>query len=327
MIGGGPAGAAAATTLARTGRSVLLVDDRPEAPTPGWRIGEGAPPGLDHAVDEVFGRGTFVAADHERSYGNRALWGSHDVAVADFMLNPFGPGWHLDRAAFDARLLAAAAGHGVVIEHRRWCADTAAPVVIDASGRRATFARRHGARLVIRDRLTAVVAVFARDASDADTTTTVESVESGWWYTAAIPDRRRVVAFLTDGDLLHPRQRSATGFVAGARATQLISAYVEGEPERLVVAAASTAHLDRRVGDGWLAAGDAAASFDPLSSQGVLTAVLMGRSAADCAHEPAAHDARYATIIERSYAEQRSTYARERRWPGATFWQRRRPET
>lgn len=328
MIGGGPAGAAAATTLARTGRSVLLVDDRPDATaSPGWRVGEGAPPGLDRAVDEVFGDGTFVVADHERSYANRARWGSDAVSVTDFMINPFGPGWHLDRGAFDARLQAAAAAHGVVIERRRVNADVAAPVVIDASGRRASFARRHGARLVALDRLTAVVAVLARRADDADTTTTVEAVESGWWYTAAIPGRRRVVAFLTDGDLLHPQHRTAPGFVAHARATQLIASFVgplvEDDIERLVVVAASTAHLDRRIGAGWLAAGDAAASFDPLSSQGILAAVLMGRSAADCVDDPAAHDARYAAIIERSLVEQRATYAAEGRWPDAPFWRRR----
>ena len=111
MIGGGPAGCAAATSLARTGRSVLLVVDQRRPRTFG--VGEGAPPGLDRVVDDVFGPGTFVPADHLRSLGNRAAWGHADLWCTDHMFNPFGTGWHLDRAAFDARLLAAAGASGV----------------------------------------------------------------------------------------------------------------------------------------------------------------------------------------------------------------------
>ena len=77
VIGGGPAGCAAATTLARTGRSVVLVVDR--RPHRTFGVGEGAPPGLDRAVDDVFGHGTFVPTDHLRSLGNRAAWGTGDL--------------------------------------------------------------------------------------------------------------------------------------------------------------------------------------------------------------------------------------------------------
>ena len=113
VIGGGPAGCAAAATLARTGRSVVLVVDR--RPHRTFGVGEGAPPGLDRAVDDVFGHGTFVPTDHLRSLGNRAAWGTDDLLRTDFMFNPFGTGWHLDRVAFDASLLAAAEAAGATL--------------------------------------------------------------------------------------------------------------------------------------------------------------------------------------------------------------------
>ena len=146
VIGGGPAGSAAAATLARIGRSVLLIVDRHRGRS--FRVGEGAPPGLDRAVDEVFGANTFLAAEHLRSLGNRAAWGTSELTQTDFMFSPFGTGWHLDRVAFDASLLAAAVGSGVTVRSLAdvGAADIAAPVVIDASGRRAGHARRHGAR-------------------------------------------------------------------------------------------------------------------------------------------------------------------------------------
>ncbi|MGW2088752.1 LodA/GoxA family CTQ-dependent oxidase [Streptomyces sp. NPDC001880] len=45
-------------------------------------------------------------------------------------------------------------------------------------------------------------------------------------------------------------------------------------------APAHSTHLDRVHGDGWIAAGDAAVAFDPLSSQGILTALYTGRAPA-----------------------------------------------
>jgi flavin-dependent dehydrogenase len=133
-----------------------------------------------------------------------------------------------------------------------------------------------------------------------------------------------VVAFLTDGDLLEPELRSVAGFDRHVRRTVHVAAVVaDGAPTRPVVVAAGTAHLDSPVGTGWLAVGDAAASFDPLSSQGILTAVLMGREAARGVDDPGAYADRYRAIVARFEAERRATYQREQRWPDAPFWSRR----
>ncbi len=318
MIGGGPAGSAAAATLAGDGRSVLLVVE--PRPSRAHGVGEGAPPGLDRAVDDVFGPGTFEPHVHLRSLANRAAWGGDELIATDFMFNPFGCGWHLDRVAFDDRLLAAAVAAGATVA--RPGAPVDAPVVIDASGRRAEHARRHGGRRVAGDRLTAVVAMYADAGGDA--TTTVEATSDGWWYTCPIPNGRRVAAFLTDGDLLDPAMRSVDGFDRCARRTDHVGPLLtSGRPDEPLVVPAGTAHLDPPVGPGWLAAGDAAASFDPLSSQGILTAVLMGREAARNIDEPAAHAARYGEIVAAYERERRTMYEREQRWPAAPFWARR----
>jgi flavin-dependent dehydrogenase len=326
VIGGGPAGSAAAATLARNGRSVLLVVDRPRSREFG--VGEGAPPGLDRVVDEVFGAGTFVAADHLRSLGNRAAWGTAELTCTEFMFSPFGTGWHLDRNAFDAAVLAAATAAGAIVRPvtRIGDGDLKAPVVIDASGRHAGYARRHGGRRMAGDRLTAVLASYARADGDLDATTTVEATESGWWYTCPIPCRRRVVAHLTDGDLLDAALRTSSGFDRRARRTAHIGTLLgRGAPSPPLVVAADTARLDPPCGGGWLAAGDAAASFDPLSSQGILTAVLMGREAGLHCDDPAGYAARYGDIIAAYETERRATYRREQRWPAAPFWARRHP--
>jgi flavin-dependent dehydrogenase len=83
-----------------------------------------------------------------------------------------------------------------------------------------------------------------------------------------------------------------------------------------------------------LATGDAAISFDPLSSQGLLNALFTGLAAAEAAHEHLSGApnalASYAAALEgiwRAYARQVSiTYSAEARWPEAPFWKRRRPQ-
>ncbi|MGC2697329.1 MAG: tryptophan 7-halogenase, partial [Candidatus Angelobacter sp.] len=84
-------------------------------------------------------------------------------------------------------------------------------------------------------------------------------------------------------------------------------------------------------GDHWLAAGDAASTFDPLSSQGIMKAM---RSALRAAQAIVRHLrgrgtalAQYAELVEREYdryLDARAAYYRlEQRWPDSPFWQQR----
>ena len=84
-------------------------------------------------------------------------------------------------------------------------------------------------------------------------------------------------------------------------------------------------------GRDWLTVGDAAASFDPLSSQGLLFSLQSGARGALAAK--AALDGNCDAIAEYSaivgavfskYLEERTDqYAAERRWETSSFWARR----
>jgi flavin-dependent dehydrogenase len=353
VAGGGPAGSAAALVLARAGRRVLLVDDS----APGaFRIGEGLAPAARRILREL-GVLERVAADgHLPCPGNTSAWGSDALASTDFVFNADGGGWHLDRARFDASLRAAAAQAGAVVRGETRIAAAArtdggwrvsladggaaeSAWVVDATGRRAIIARRNGAARVPDDALVAFFARFrAPDATaDRDARTMVEAAPDGWWYTARVPGGRRVVAFLTDGDLadralLEPvefaRRLTETSFVV-----DVLAAHGYEFEERPRGADAGSARLDRFAGDGWLAAGDAAVSFDPLSSQGIMTALYTGMRAGEslAAHlsgDAGALDA-YAARLEEVYAaylrNRLDVYGYEGRWRDRDFWARRRP--
>ncbi|MFF8280719.1 NAD(P)/FAD-dependent oxidoreductase, partial [Streptomyces lateritius] len=219
--------------------------------------------------------------------------------------------------------------------------------VIDATGRAAAIAVRCGARRRVLDRLTALHAPLEADPGDTDRRSLVESDEDGWWYTAPQPSGGRLVAYFTDTDL-PAAPYTARHFHRRMLATRHVSRWArrhEPTPTPLAAprrAAAHTAHLDRVYGDGWTAAGDAAVAFDPLSSQGVLTALYTGLSAGRAvdAHlgrlrcgPGRVHDgedsalAAYAhkvTAARTAYLRgHRFIHAQETRWIHRSFWARR----
>ena len=88
------------------------------------------------------------------------------------------------------------------------------------------------------------------------------------------------------------------------------------------------ARLDAVCGDGWIACGDAALSFDPVAGQGILQALHSGIGAARAVHAALDGDpaelARYRTRLDqirRVYVDRRrAAYRDEARWPDAPFW-------
>jgi len=225
------------------------------------------------------------------------------------------------------------------------CAGLAARFVVDATGRAARVARRLGARRVRYDRLVGVAGLLAASRASRDTYTLVEAVEAGWWYSARLADGRLAVAFLGDGDLLDRRllHEDPKAWVAGLRrsgetwrrvAEHAGSGSGLDAGVALSVRPAETSRLDRIAGDGWLAVGDAAAAYDPLSSQGIGSALgggyYAGCAVADhLAGRPEALPA-YAHLLQRAYGTcldlQRRHYRHERRWPASPFWRRRHAE-
>ena len=349
IVGAGPAGATAALNLAPL-RSVAIIERNAE---PAPRIGESLPAAARRLFRDMGLLESFLAEGHAPCYGNRSVWGDGQPQEVDALRDPDGHGWHLDRVRFERWLRDAAASRGAHLiapatvgrierDGDAWRVETEAmtlraSLLLDAAGRTAPIARRLGAQTRIDDRLVCGW-VYGRDAGRRSRGLTfVESAEDGWWYTAPMPNGRRVLAFHTDADLPAARiARDRDALLERARATRELASWLDDAgfvaDETAGFTAAHSATLEPCAGDGFLAAGDAALAFDPLSSQGLLNALFTGLAAAEAADSHLRGDAealpRYRETISgiaAAYRRHLSTfYAMEQRWPREAFWERRR---
>lgn len=347
IVGGGPGGTAAALTLRQAGASVLLLERRP---APIWKIGETLAPEIRPTLQSLAVWEAFVRQGHLESRGNRSVWGAEGLGETDFILNPYGCGWQLDRRQFEALLLKQAAEAGAKIrmgsgagrirrEDRSWIIELddgacQCAHLIDASGRGAVVARSLGINRIILDELVSVYCVFAANPNlDRDSRTLIEALPNGWFYSALMPSGKRTVAFQTDADLI-PGQawRQPAWFRTQIGQTRHLRKLLAGGdhdsdcPPSLT--SAHSGRLECFCGEGWTAIGDAAMSFDPLSGQGILKAMRSGReSALALARTDRSSPEVYSHWSEDlwdAFLRNRSDYYQmEKRWPTNPFWRRR----
>lgn len=353
IIGAGPAGAATALSLRQRGVDVLLAEagrlDRAA-------IGESIPPDTRTLFDQLGVLDAFLAQDHEPCLGSRSCWGGARATCNDFLTNPQGAGWHLERRRFDTWLAHCAARCGAHLQTQwrfQWARPTGrgyelafshtgrtrrvcAQLVVDATGTRGVFARQAGARKRYSDRLVCAAAHFKlRADSPLERLTYLEATDYGWWYGARLEHQRALVSVTSDPANFRRRRLSDPRvWLAHLAHTGQLGHRLHGSqflPDSFRMHGIHSFVLDPVAGEHWLAVGDSAASFDPISAQGIYRALdggrLAGAAIAARLDDPARGFSRYAGQIRQLYEDYLQMrdylYRQEGRWPQASFWRDR----
>ncbi|WP_299206699.1 tryptophan 7-halogenase [uncultured Tateyamaria sp.] len=326
IAGGGPAGLAAAIALAERKVPVTVVDPSGKtAETRGELLAHGAAQivqrlGLGHVLNDALLISDVVShwgAAGLQSHGTHPGLGLH--------------GWGIDRRALAKAMRERALDLGVTLHEARvsqshpsetgWRVMVKTPAgaetrhadyVIDATGRPAHIARRQQATVLHGP---ALVAALWQLGVPQHATMQAEAASNGWWYT--VPHK-------TGGTV---------GFVTGAATAKRISArptaFLDSVKDTLSLVSLNgistppwsmdcrSAALDHTSGSAWLATGDAATAFDPITSQGLFNALsagfFAGNAAADAvsgdAEAPKVYDALLTRTVERAHATTHLQYA------------------
>ena len=367
IIGGGIAGCIAAISLADT-HSVVLIDKLKE---PNERIGESLAPAAQRILKELgllegMEQG---ASSEERLYlkniGMQSFWGSERVHIVDHLINPDGFVQSLNRKAFESYLRTSAIKKGVKCiwpaklynsNYEANCWNIAAKsdgqnnnqetyhikakFVIDATGRQAHFAKSLNVKRQSIDKLIACWGTMPNSLENR--MSTISASENGWWYSAVIPGNKRIMAFQTDADLIDKKRiKEVDFFIALTKENKEMARILEETKSDLnfhgTVAANST-RLEQVAGQKWVALGDAAISFDPLSSQGMYNAMANAMQLTklllelNLIHE---FNSEKEKDFQRIYTQQidkvwnyylqhkKMFYSTEMRWNTSPFWKRR----
>lgn len=348
IVGGGPAGTAAALTLAKRPDLRVAVIERGCYNRP--KVGEALSPGARSLLQYLDVWDTFEAEQRTSLLGNEAAWGTESLGAMDFIFTLHGAGWALDRQRFDYMLARTAEMRGTTLRHSTtvhrteyradlWHIETdrgcmTARYLIDAAGRISTISLAHGAQRQRDDALTAVAGRFYPDVR-LPHTARIEATEMGWFYCAPLPSEQVIVCLFSDAKLIHDAScTDKDEWLCALKNTKHIAAVTKdgAAPDALEVLPAFSGLLRHHPETlPMVAAGDAIAARDPLSSSGIPNAIGSGIQAARVASEALngggmLREAYHETVRadhEHYLRAHWKTYRAETRWPTAPFWRYR----
>ena len=335
VIGGGPAGSAAARLLAQWGHSAIVLT---RSGSQSSLLGESLPPSTRKILDRVGALQAVEAAGFVRSTGNTVWWGESEGRVEAF---PEGDtGFQVLRSDLDRVLFALVTQAGARVEsdatvrdvgldgdvHRieytigdATAADSTEVVrarwVLDCSGRSGVVARNYRRQQEGQATL-ALLGIWRRAGGwpiPDQTHTLVESFADGWAWSVPVDDQVRYFTVMVDPRVTEMERSKEFGPIYRAELTKAerMEALLEGsQMEGKAWACSASMYSASRYAEGRiLLVGDAASALDPVSSFGVKKALASAWRAAVVVHTALEKPDMEAAAVELHQGRERRVYS------------------
>ncbi|HEY3256143.1 MAG TPA: NAD(P)/FAD-dependent oxidoreductase [Polyangiaceae bacterium] len=303
VIGGGPAGSAAATRLAQRGHRILLLE---KEQFPRFHIGESMLPCSMPLLEQLGVMPRFLAADFLPKYAAEFVTADGSLkrryAFRDGLVPGASSAYEVDRSEFDKILLDNAAEQGVDVRQGaqvvRFDLDAKpgvsvvarladgnevtfhAAMLIDASGQASMLAGRLGLREM--DQELKNFAVFShyegasRATGEEEGDISVVLVPGGWWWVIPLRNDRTSVGLVGPSRNLRGQKPDEAYFQAQIAATPFLRERLASAKCVAPVRSVSDySYVSKKlVGDRFVLIGDAAAFIDPVFSTGVYLGIV-----------------------------------------------------
>lgn len=291
VIGGGPAGAATALRAAQLGHSVCLIERGAKR----WHqhfLQSLAPSTLP--LLETLGVREEVEARFTRVAGVLLLWSEDHPQRRRF---DSAGGLHIERPAFDCIIRRAAAGAGATVvsaatvlealrDDRRtlsWLVrvaiggrpfDIHARIIVDAAGRSSGISGLRPRRSVLRSSLPLLSILGQWRSGQIEAGSLVEACDDCWYWAGASGDAVSAAVFLDPRSrLVEKNAPLEQTYFQMLKASRLLRGVLSGRPTHVAACDATSRHVLDPIGPYSIQVGEAALSVDPLSSQGIQTAL------------------------------------------------------
>lgn len=350
IVGAGPAGLAASLTLSAYKISHCLIDANTSAiPKPG----DALPPNAKPLFKQLGIIDLLDRPQHIPYYGNKSIWGTDLPQEKEFIEGIHGHGYLLDRLYFENQLRQLVQNNyshfyngyklkkvldkdhlvEVTIQKDSKNETLQAPFIIDATGRKASVCRHLGIHKKELD-VQLSISFWHQLKHKISRQIWIEATENGWWYISPNADNQANCMFFTLKELVPQRKEMVPFLKRELQKTLQIKEIIqptEQELEERKLMSSGTNYLTQPYGKNWLAVGDAAFSYDPISSYGITSALATGfygahAIAAKLANEEGAFLA-YRYVIEngaRVYLQKLThQYKMEKRWRNSYYWKNR----
>lgn len=350
IIGNGIAGITLAVLLQRKGIPFVILHRKEEKQS--FALGETLPPATMSLLHELQLLSLFEENAYRKTYGYHSMWGSSNVTDINFYhQNPYKNGLKINKHQTLQKLqdlvkenmvsyskgfeiIHEEHGNTVILAKNEGIKIVQGKILIDATGRNRAVLQKLKIENVIHDELVVLSCHIPKIKHPKLTHEVyVESFKEGWGIVSALNETENICSIFTHkGHDILPKLKEASQWKSVLAETKYLKDFlVENIETKIKGGKANSSVAKQLAGSNWLALGDAAMSFDPLSSHGITNALYTSVKAVEAIEkklEFADTEAfpEYAetiqTIFQQYLQSKNQLYQQETRWKDEDFWKR-----